>query len=186
MRRVAVSLAILACAGSAATPVAAACWEAEEYEAARMRDLQTVLMVSALKCGRADADMPLAYNKWVGRAKAKLLAGEQKLLAHFVRGGDQSKYDKFTTALAVRSAARGRRGRTGGGNRDGSSGTAASGGRSSAGPGRCCPGGSASRRSVYTSRDCFSAASMKLANSGCGSNGLDLSSGWNCTPTNQG
>ena len=102
MRRVAVSLAILACAGSAATPVAAACWEAEEYEAARMRDLQTVLMVSALKCGRADADMPLAYNKWVGRAKAKLLAGEQKLLAHFVREGDQSKYDKFTTALANR------------------------------------------------------------------------------------
>ena len=28
--------------------MAAACWEAEEYEAARMRDLQTVLMVSAL------------------------------------------------------------------------------------------------------------------------------------------
>lgn len=102
MRRLAVSLAILACAGGAATPVAAACWEAEEYEAARMRDLQTVLMVSALKCGRADPEMPLAYNKWVGRAKAKLLAGEQKLLAHFVREGDQSKYDKFTTALANR------------------------------------------------------------------------------------
>jgi hypothetical protein len=31
-----------------------------------------------------------------------LLAGEQKLLAHFVREGDQSKYDKFTTALANR------------------------------------------------------------------------------------
>lgn len=102
MRRLAVSLAILACAGGAATPVAAACWEAEEYEAARMRDLQTVLMVSALKCGRADPEMPLAYNKWVGRAKAKLLAGEQKLLTHFVREGDQSKYDKFTTALANR------------------------------------------------------------------------------------
>lgn len=67
-----------------------------------MRDLQTVLMVSALKCGRADPEMPLAYNKWVGRAKAKLLAGEQKLLAHFVREGDQSRYDKFTTALANR------------------------------------------------------------------------------------
>jgi hypothetical protein len=102
MRSFAVGLAILACAGGAASPVAAACWEAEEYEAARMRDLQTVLMVSALKCGRADPEMPLAYNKWVGRAKAKLLAGEQKLLAHFVREGDQSRYDKFTTALANR------------------------------------------------------------------------------------
>ncbi len=102
MRRWAIGLALLACMSGAATPVAAACWEPEEYEAARMRDLQTVLMVSALKCGRADPDMPLAYNKWVGRAKAKLLAGEQKLLAHFVREGDQSKYDKFTTALANR------------------------------------------------------------------------------------
>lgn len=67
-----------------------------------MRDLQTVLMVSALKCGRADSTMPAAYNAWVGRAKAKLIEGEQKLLAHFVREGDKSKYDKFTTALANR------------------------------------------------------------------------------------
>ncbi len=102
MRRLAFFAAILACAAGSAAPVAAACWEAEEYEAARMRDLQTVLMVSALKCGRADPDMPLAYNKWVGRAKTKLLEGEQKLLAHFVREGDQSRYDKFTTALANR------------------------------------------------------------------------------------
>src|SRR3546814_5809227 len=36
-----------------------------------------------------------------------------------------------------------------------------------------------------TSRLCFNAASMKLAKSGCGSTGLDFSSGWNCTPTNQ-
>ncbi len=102
MRRLAFCVAILACAAGSAAPVAAACWEAEEYEAARIRDLQTVLMVSALKCGRADPDMLLAYNKWVGRAKTKLLAGEQKLLAHFVREGDQSRYDKFTTALANR------------------------------------------------------------------------------------
>lgn len=67
-----------------------------------MRDLQTVLMVSALKCGRADPEMPGAYNKWVGRAKARLVEGEQKLLAHFVREGDKSRYDKFTTALANR------------------------------------------------------------------------------------
>src|SRR3569623_749328 len=38
----------------------------------------------------------------------------------------------------------------------------------------------------YTSRLCRTAAAMKLANSGCGSNGLLFSSGWNWTPTNQG
>jgi hypothetical protein len=102
MQRLSVGLALFSCLLSAATPVAAACWEPEEYEAARMRDLQTVLMVSALKCGRADPEMPGAYNKWVGRAKGKLVEGEQKLLAHFVREGDKSKYDKFTTALANR------------------------------------------------------------------------------------
>ena len=102
MRAFANLLASLALAGAVSTPVAAACWEAEEYEAARMRDLQTVLMVSALKCGRADPSMPGAYNRWVGRAKDKLVAGEQKLLAHFVREGDKARYDKFTTALANR------------------------------------------------------------------------------------
>lgn len=102
MRMFANLMVSLAMAGAVSTPVAAACWEAEEYEAARMRDLQTVLMVSALKCGRADASMPGAYNRWVGRAKDKLVSGEQKLLAHFVREGDKARYDKFTTALANR------------------------------------------------------------------------------------
>jgi hypothetical protein len=102
MRMFANLMASLALAGAVSTPVAAACWEAEEYEAARMRDLQTVLMVSALKCGRADGSMPGAYNRWVGRAKDKFVAGEQKLLAHFVREGDKARYDKFTTALANR------------------------------------------------------------------------------------
>ena len=102
MRNIAAGLALFSCLVGSAAPAAAACWEPEEYEAARMRDLQTVLMVSALKCGRADPTMPGAYNAWVGRAKTKLIEGEQKLLAHFVREGDKSKYDKFTTALANR------------------------------------------------------------------------------------
>ena len=38
----------------------------------------------------------------------------------------------------------------------------------------------------HTSRACRTAAVMKPANNGCGSNGFDFSSGWYCTPTNQG
>ena len=38
----------------------------------------------------------------------------------------------------------------------------------------------------YTSRLCSTAASMKEANNGCGAKGRDFSSGWNCTPMNQG
>ena len=42
------------------------------------------------------------------------------------------------------------------------------------------------RDGAHTSRLCSSAAAMKLANSGCGANGRLFSSGWNCTPMNQG
>ena len=38
----------------------------------------------------------------------------------------------------------------------------------------------------HTNRLCSTAAAMKLANRGCGSKGRDFSSGWNCTPMNQG
>src|SRR5260370_39793954 len=38
----------------------------------------------------------------------------------------------------------------------------------------------------YTNRLGSTAAPTKDANRGCGSNGRDLSSGWNCTPMNQG
>ena len=34
--------------------------------------------------------------------------------------------------------------------------------------------------------DTSTAARTKSANSGCGAKGFDLSSGWNCTPRNQG
>ena len=73
------------------------------------------------------------------------------------------------------------------------------------GPGRLDRTGSAPRRAAryrtdaaiplapieagaggYTNRLCAFAAAMKLANKGCGSNGRDFSSGWNCTPMNQG
>src|SRR5690606_7956352 len=40
--------------------------------------------------------------------------------------------------------------------------------------------------SHQTSRLCSLAASMKLAKRGWGSKGRDFSSGWNCTPMNQG
>src|SRR5262245_26681179 len=39
--------------------------------------------------------------------------------------------------------------------------------------------------SAYTSRLWFTAGPMKEENSGCGSNGRDLSAGWNCTPMTQ-
>lgn len=88
----------------AAAPAGAACWQPEEYEAARIRDLQTMLMVSALQCRTIDPEMPAAYNKFVQRAKPTLLEGEKALLGHFAREGDKLAYDRFTTSLANRYA----------------------------------------------------------------------------------
>src|ERR1041384_6999016 len=48
------------------------------------------------------------------------------------------------------------------------------------------PAGGASSLKRQTRLLCGTAAAMNDANSGCGSNGRDFSSGWNCTPTNQG
>jgi hypothetical protein len=87
-----------------ATPAGAACWQHDEYEAARVRDLQTMLMVSALQCRRQMPGMPAAYNRFVGRARTQLVDGERVLLAHFARESDRSSYDRFTTALANRYA----------------------------------------------------------------------------------
>ncbi len=88
----------------ATAPAGAACWQPEEYEAARIRDLQTMLMVSALQCRTRDPEMPAAYNKFVQRAKPTLLEGEKALLGHFAREGDKLAYDRFTTSLANRYA----------------------------------------------------------------------------------
>ena len=41
-------------------------------------------------------------------------------------------------------------------------------------------------RRSHTSRDRSTAAATNDANSGCGANGRDFSSGWNCTPMNHG
>ena len=46
------------------------------------------------------------------------------------------------------------------------------------------PGAQQSRN--QTKREVSTAARTKSANNGCGAKGLDLSSGWNCTPMNQG
>src|SRR3569623_1587234 len=50
----------------------------------------------------------------------------------------------------------------------------------------CCGRREVRAGSDHTNRLRSIAAPIKDANSGCGSNGRDLSSGWNCTPMNQG
>lgn len=91
---------------AAATPALAQqkCWTSKEMGAARVRDLQSVLMVSALQCRTSGQDVLAAYNKFVVAGRTSIVAKNDVLKARFVRlqgnKEGQRAYDSFTTALA--------------------------------------------------------------------------------------
>lgn len=89
----------------AAVPARAAtsCWNETETAAARVRDLQSRLMVEALRCRAFGIDILGAYNEFVRSNRATLQAANAVIMAQFSRGfggGAQTEYDRFTTALA--------------------------------------------------------------------------------------
>jgi hypothetical protein len=84
-----------------ATPSAAqSCWNGAEIKAAKVRDLQTLLMVGALQCRSSKYDVLADYNKFVRAHRATISAHNDVLKTHFKQAGNQRDYDKFTTALA--------------------------------------------------------------------------------------
>jgi hypothetical protein len=77
---------------------------------AKIRELQTLLMVSMLQCQvSTKANLVPQYNSFIARNKATLQSQNRALRAYFVqtsgRGGDAA-YDKFTTRLANAYAGR--------------------------------------------------------------------------------
>jgi hypothetical protein len=89
-----------------ATPSAAQCWAGDAVKAARVRDLQTLLMVGALQCRSSGHDVLGHYNSFVKTHRVTISAHNDVLKAHFKRAGSVRDYDRFTTALANgRSAA---------------------------------------------------------------------------------
>ena len=82
---------------------AASCWTTEEAAAAKVRDLQTMLMVAALRCHGSGTDVLADYNRFVAANRPVLVSANSLLKAHFVRiqgGAGQRGYDSFTTSLA--------------------------------------------------------------------------------------
>ncbi len=92
----------------AAAPVHAACWKADQVAAAKVRDLETMLMVSALRC-RAQGNMLARYNKFVVQARPTLMQVNNTLRAHFAEAVGQSRalnaYDSYVTKVANRYGA---------------------------------------------------------------------------------
>ena len=99
------SLAVLACAaaGMAAPANAMGCWNHEQVDAAKVRDLQSRLMVAALRCHAMGFDVSRAYNSFVGANETTLKGANGVLKAHFASNygsAGPAEYDRFATALA--------------------------------------------------------------------------------------
>lgn len=99
----AVLAAVTACALLTA-PVRAACWNGEEASAATVRELQSMLMVAALRCQVSGHALMEDYNRFVVANRAAIGAMNDRLKAHFIHAGGpvagQRAYDSFTTSMA--------------------------------------------------------------------------------------
>jgi hypothetical protein len=88
---------------SAAVPAQAQthCWAKPEATAAQVRELQTMLMVAALRCRAAHMDISADYDGFVIAQKEAIAAANAVIKAHFGKDAvAQSEYDRFTTSLA--------------------------------------------------------------------------------------
>jgi hypothetical protein len=90
----------------ASTPVNAACWTQSEVAAAKVRDLDTMLMVSGLRCRFQSAALLNTYNAMVVRHRAALTEANMLLKGHFTKAiGGANALDSYITRVANRYGA---------------------------------------------------------------------------------
>lgn len=99
--------ATMAVALLAAQPAEAAmgCWTAQQAAAAKVRDLQSRLMVAALRCRAMGYDVLGAYNDFIRGNRETLRATDGLIHARFATGYGKDAdlyYDRFETDLANR------------------------------------------------------------------------------------
>jgi ribosome-binding ATPase YchF (GTP1/OBG family) len=104
MKKTAFAMAAAAALMAAAPANAAlACWEQDTAAAAKIRNLQSRLMVAALRCSASGVDVLPAYNRFVIANRSTIQAANGRIKQHFTRGfGDagERQYDAFATMLA--------------------------------------------------------------------------------------
>lgn len=97
-------LCAAAVALSAAAPADAGCWSAEHASAARVRNLQTFLMVETLRCQAMGFNISADYNAFVRGNRAAISTANDRIKAFFITASGpvygQTAYDRFTTSLA--------------------------------------------------------------------------------------
>ncbi|WP_255326238.1 hypothetical protein [Sphingobium sp. EM0848] len=89
--------------GGVAAAGEAQCWQPHEIEAARVRDLQIMLMLGSLKCRATNSDITAKYDKFYEKS-GSLDKYNNALKLHFMREGGitggQDAYNDFITRLA--------------------------------------------------------------------------------------
>jgi hypothetical protein len=99
------TLGLAAAALLYAQPASAAmsCWDEHETAAAKIRDLQSRLMVATLRCRAIGIDVLTAYNDFVRINRSTLQEANGVIKAQFDQGYGREGprfYDSFTTAMA--------------------------------------------------------------------------------------
>ena len=82
---------------------AMSCWGEQEKAAAKIRDLQSRLMVATMRCRAMGVDVLAAYNDFVRVNRSTIQAANGVIKAQFQAGHGaegETFYDRFTTALA--------------------------------------------------------------------------------------
>jgi hypothetical protein len=82
---------------------AMACWGPQQAAAAKLRDLQSKLMVATMRCQAMGLDVLGAYNDFVRVNRTTIQAANGVIRAQFAAGHGaegEDYYDRFTTALA--------------------------------------------------------------------------------------
>lgn len=90
-------------ASSGAASAQANCWNPEQAAAARVRDLQSKLMVATMQCHAIGAEIAPAYNAFIRINKSGLEGVNGTIKARFAQlfgAAGQAHYDRFTTSLA--------------------------------------------------------------------------------------
>ena len=99
----------LAATAIIAAPAHASCWKADQVAAAKVRDLETMLMVSSLRCRGNGGTMIARYNRFVVQARPALMQVNDTLRAHFSEsvgaGRALNAYDGYVTRIANRYGA---------------------------------------------------------------------------------
>lgn len=89
--------------GGVAAAGEAQCWQSYEIEAARVRDLQVMLMLGSLKCRATNSEITGKYDKFYEKT-GQLDKYNNALKLHFMRengiSGGQDAYNDFITRLA--------------------------------------------------------------------------------------